>query len=462
MSWLSRYRVRRHVYNSLWPIPAAAIPVAMAVQPLIRLLDARTQWRLLGYSPEGARALVGGLAPTALTLIALFLSTLLLSVQIAASQYSPRLISGMLANRQVKGCLAVFVFSYVYCVGALGRIDSRVPQLPVVMAIVSSIASVGAGLYLIDHIAKELRPVRMLARTADVGRAAIAQCYPHLFGVRADTLERASRPAPPGQFETITHAGTPEVLQAIDVAGLFALAVEGRCVIEVVPHVGDFVTTGDPLFRVHPPLSTLDARRLRASVAFGKERTAEQDPVFPFRILVDVASKALSPAINDPTTAVLAIDQVHSLLREVGKRRLDAGAVRDLGGDLRLVYHAPDWDDFVLIAATEIRQYGGDSFQVARRLRAMLKDLVAVLPESRTPILQEQLRLLDSGVERSFEDPEDRTRACTSDSQGVGSSRGAAPEDTGYGGVGPTGAVSPLPQPVGAVPPDWRGWTKVQ
>jgi uncharacterized membrane protein len=139
---------------------------------------------------------------------------------------------------------------------------------------------------------------------------------------------------------------------------------------------------------------------------------------------VDVASKGLSPAINDPTTAVLALDQIHHLLRDVGQRRLDDGRVRDKGGRLRLVYRTPDWDDFVQLAVTEIRQFGGASIQIARRLRAMLENLIQTLPQERVPLLRQELDLLQRSAERFFQEPEDRALADVSDSQGVGGKPG--------------------------------------
>src|SRR4029453_930066 len=132
-------------------------------------------------------------------------------------------------------------------------------------------------------------------------------------------------------------------------------------VIELAPQVGDFVATGDPLFRVFQGGASLPSETLEESVAGGQERTLEQDPTFAFRILVDIASKGLSPAINDPTTAVLALDQIHHLLRSVGVRSLADGRVRDADGKLRLVYRTPDWIDFVKLAVTEIRHFGGTS-----------------------------------------------------------------------------------------------------
>jgi uncharacterized membrane protein len=299
----------------------------------------------------------------------------------------------------------------------------RVPQLCVVIAIYATLVSVIAGLFLIDYMAKELRPVQMLARTAAVGRKVIEQVYPEFVSAAAPPDAPTGRELIlPEPFETILHTGHSGVFLAMDVNGLLAQAVQSDGAIEVVPEVGDFVARGDPLFRVHPGRDAVNAMRLRESVAFGDERTAEQDPTFVFRILVDVAAKALSPAINDPTTAVLAIDQIHHLLRQVGMRRLDTGEVRDTGGNLRLVYRTPDWDDFVLLAVTEIRQYGAQSIQVMRRLHAMLENLRSVLPRQRGELLEEQSRLLHAAVQRSFNDPEDRARAETGDLQGVGGS----------------------------------------
>ena len=119
-----------------------------------------------------------------------------------------------------------------------------------------------------------------------------------------------------------------------------------------------------------------------------------------FRILVDIANKALSPAINDPTTAVLALDQIDNLLLDLGRRRLDEGLVRDRDGKLRLIYGTPDWPDFVMLGVSEIRQFGEGSIQVDRRLRAMLEHLIATFPESRRPPLQAELALLGHGVEQ--------------------------------------------------------------
>jgi uncharacterized membrane protein len=108
------------------------------------------------------------------------------------------------------------------------------------------------------------------------------------------------------------------------------------------------------------------------------------------------------------------------LLRHFGNRRLDNEKVRDATGRVRLIYRTPDWEDFVVLAVTEIRQFGGSSIQIARRLRAMLEDMIRSLPEERAEPLRQQLKLLKKSVERFFEEPEDRAIADVSNSQGVG------------------------------------------
>jgi uncharacterized membrane protein len=166
----------------------------------------------------------------------------------------------------------------------------------------------------------------------------------------------------------------------------------------------------------------VSADALRGCIAVGPERTLEQDPRFVFRILVDIASKSLSPAINDPTTAVQALDQIQHLLLYLGRRHLGDGRLRDRAGKLRLVYGTPDWDDFVMLAVSEVRQFGAGSLQVHRRLRAVLEHLLDALPEGRRPPLREELALLGKAGERMFQDEEDRCRARVADYQGVGAS----------------------------------------
>jgi uncharacterized membrane protein len=199
-----------------------------------------------------------------------------------------------------------------------------------------------------------------------------------------------------------------------------ALAQSADGIIEFVPRIGDFVAIGEPLFQLYGDATEIADRRLRAQVAFGPERTIEQDSTFAFRVIVDVAIKALSKAINDPTTAILAIDQLHRLLRLVGRRRLHDDALFDAEGKLRLIFRTPDWEGFVHLSFREIRFYGAENFQIARRLRAMIMNLTANLQETRLPALHRELRLLDQALEINFNLPEDLALARQPDLQGLG------------------------------------------
>ena len=221
----------------------------------------------------------------------------------------------------------------------------------------------------------------------------------------------------------LNHLGRSKVLLAVNLHALVAEARRAGVVIELVPQVGDFVATGEPLFAVYGT-GSIDEERLRTLAAFGTERTMEQDPMFSFRILVDIALKALSPAINDPTTAVLAIDQLHRLLRRVGLRNLRDEEFVDAEGQVRFVFRTPNWEDFVHLSCCEIRFCGAGNMQIARRLRAMIVNLKETLPPVRFAALDRELGLLDRMIEKLYVLPEDLALARLPDSQGLGGSAG--------------------------------------
>jgi uncharacterized membrane protein len=223
---------------------------------------------------------------------------------------------------------------------------------------------------------------------------------------------------------SVAHAGTSGAVLAVDIKGLVALAARTDGIIEFVPQVGDFVAVDEPLFRLYGRAGAVHDHLLRGSVAFGSERILDQDPTFAFRILVDIAIKALSPAINDPTTAVIAMDQLHRLLRFVGLRQLRSEEICDAAGKLRLVFRTPNWEDFVHLTCTEIRHCGASSVQIMRRMRSMLENLMQTLPENRHAELHRQLVLLDRTIEGHYAFPEDLALVRIPDSQGLGGTLG--------------------------------------
>ena len=419
LTWLQRHRLRRLLRASLWITPAACMAAALAVAPLIRRLDEATRWSLFGFGPAGARALTAAFVSTTFTCIVFVFTILLVAVQIASAQLTPRIIARAFANNATRAAVGLFAFTFVYGLAVLSRIDASVPQLGIALTIVLNMATIATFVYLVSYLGEHLRPVSVLTDVGNQGIRVVEQVYPS-----RPTEETAPAEVLAAPSQTVELSSKSGVVLALDIKGLTALAEREDCIIEVVPRVGDFVARGDPLFNIYGGSRRLDTP-VRESIALGSERTMEQDPAFAFRIIVDIALKALSPAINDPTTAVLAIDQIHHLLRKVGLRQLDSGVMRDRAGRVRLVHRTPDWEDFVELAITEIRQYGADSVQVSRRLLAMLENLLASLPPTRTGPLRTELTLLQESVALHFRSAEDRARASQPDSQGVGGTSGS-------------------------------------
>ncbi len=424
MRWVHRYRIRNYIKSSMWIVPLLCIFLALIFAPILRKVDARFKWTFFSFRPEGARAIALGLAASTFTCTVFVFSMLLVAVQIASAQLSPRIIATtVLKDRHAKLALGIFIFSYVYSLAVLGRIEESVPQLPMMVSIISSLLSIGVFLYLIDYVGKALRPISIAERVGAEGIKVIESVYPRLITEPMDTQSER------GDFQfaeptrIIHHIGEPGVILALDVDGLMKAAQRAESLIFLVPQIGDFIDREEPLFLVLHGGKTIDERIMHNSVALGPERTMEQDPAFAFRILVDIAAKALSPAINDPTTAVLAIDQIHRLLRQVGMRYLGDGMIRDNMGQLRLIIRTPNWEDYVSLAISEIRLYGAGSLQVMRRLRAMIENLLDFLPHKRIAPLNKELNLIHRLVEREFADPEDQAIADIADYQGLGGSR---------------------------------------
>jgi uncharacterized membrane protein len=201
---------------------------------------------------------------------------------------------------------------------------------------------------------------------------------------------------------------------------IVAFASASKGIVEVVPQVGDFVAIQEPLFNLYGGARSVEASALQDAIAFGSERTIEQDPTFAFRIVIDIALRALSAAINDPTTAVLAIDQLHRMLRSVGNRHLRTEEIRNASGRPCVIFRTPNWEDFVSLTFSEIRQCGAGNLQIVRRLRAMIENLMQTLPEHRHDALREQLMLLEREIALRFKYPEELTLARVPDTQGLG------------------------------------------
>jgi uncharacterized membrane protein len=377
-----------------------------------------------GAGSSAALAVLSAIASGMMPLTGLVFSLAFVMVQFSATAYSPRLVSWLAGSAIMNHSLGIFTATFIYALGALAWVDrggsATVPLLSVWLAIVLMMVSVVFFVMLVERLGM-LQIARVLAYTGDHGRAVIERNYAPLQGPESEEANGGEEL--PSVSQVLVHRGGPAVIQAFDVRRLVALAARRDAIVAMALAVGDTVVDGMPLLRVHGGTRPLPERALRRRVKLGAERTFEQDPKYAIRILVDVAIKALSPAINDPTTAVQSLDQVEDLLRHLGRRNLAAGRSRDAQGKIRLVFPVPSWEDFLVLAFDEIRFYGASSIQVMRRMRALLQDLTEHVPPGRRAALQNYLGRLDKGIRRNFEDSDDRNDALEEDRQGLGLAR---------------------------------------
>ncbi len=425
LAWGRVYRTTSYLKSALWTVPLVAIALVLLMTPPLRAFDAWLGWRLAGLGPPGATALYQTVITLTLSFLVFTFGSLLVAIQVAGGQLTPRIIATtLLRNNVVRYSVGLFVFSLVFSVSALNRQEASVNELVALVTGILGVACIADFLFLIDYAARLLRPVSVVARVGDEGVVMIKSVYPE--PASALTPEAAglhTQSTLPGRV--VNHRGSSEIVLAVDLATLMVLARRHDGMIEFLPLVGDFVAADEPLFLLHGGAMAVDDYAVRSAVAFGPERTLEQDPMFAFRIIVDIALKALSPAINDPTTGVLALDQVHRLLRLVGMRKLRGEVLLDDDGQPRVIFRTPNWEDYVQVACSEIRACGANNLQIVRRMRAMLENLRTTLPEHRRPALETELDLLDWAIQTHFERPEELALARIPDSQGLGGSTGA-------------------------------------
>lgn len=420
MEWRKLYSLRSYLRSTLWVVPVLAYAASFVLVRLIGHLDDSLQWQW-GWKLEPAtvEATLQGLVASTVSFIVFAFSSFLVAIQIASTQLTPRIIATtLLRDNTLRWIVALFVLTLSFGVATLARSQAQVQYLLLTCSVLLAATSTVAFIYLIDYAARLLRPVSIVWRLGEDGLKVIEQVYPFkIKGPRPPRkLERP--PDPPDRF--VFHEGRSAIILAVDLATLQREAERTDGVIEVVHQVGNFLSVGEPLFHLYGGAISVDDRLLRGAVAIGAERTLEQDATFSFRVIVDIAIKALSKAINDPTTAVLSIDQLHRLLRAVGRRHLHDDVINDAHGKPRVVFRTPNWQDFVELSCREIRLYGAENYQVARRLRAMLENLARTLPESRQHALLKELVLLDKTLDRLGMLDDDLALAKGSDLQGLG------------------------------------------
>jgi uncharacterized membrane protein len=409
-----------------WLVPSLYAAVAIFLGFALPRVEGRLLPALASpLSTAAATTIYSAIASGMIALTGIVFSLTFVMVQFSASAYSPRLALWMARDPLLAHALGMFIATFVYAIAALAWLDrglaARVPLISSWLVVGFLLASMGMFIALIERIGL-LQVNRMLTFTGNQGRRVIITTYASLEAAPSPASSEGLRALHPTQ--TLIHHGRPRAVQSFDIARLVELAAQQDGTIEVLASVGDTVVELTPILHVFGTGRRIPEKRLRDAVELGEQRTFHQDPKYAIRLLVDIAIKALSPAINDPTTATQALDQIGDLLVRLGLSRIEIGAFHDSGGTLRLLVPFPTWDDFLRLAFDEIRYCGANSVQVMRRMRALVSDLITVLPEERHPALMYWQQRLQGTVARSFQDADDKLEASTEDRQGLGTTRG--------------------------------------
>jgi uncharacterized membrane protein len=381
----------------------------------------------IGLSVASGVAALSAIASGMMALTGIVFSVAFVMLQFSAVTYSPRFASRFARDPVLFHALGMFFATFTYSLAVVAWADrdgsGRVPALSWFLAVALLFASMIAFVLLLRRLG-DLQIGGTLRFLGDQGRHVIAQTFAQPLPT---PLQRASAagPAPAlGVAQTIRHRGAPRYVERFDMAALVHLARQAEAQIEMECAVGDMLPDGAVMLRVLGDISPIAEQALRRAVRLGPDRTFEQDPKYPIRLLVDVAIKALSPAINDPTTAVQAIDQIEDLLRRLAQHDLDVGRIADAQGVLRLTFRTPSWDDYLSLSLDEIRMFGMSSIQVMRRLRSALMGLDEALQGNpRADPVRRYLRHIDSAIEASALDAQDRALARQEDPQGLGLTR---------------------------------------
>jgi uncharacterized membrane protein len=342
-----------------------------------------------------------------------------LAIQMATGTFSARYMRILYRDRLLNVTLAFLAGTMTFAFSLLRQVGSKqVPNIGVSAAGLCLVTSLVLFVVFFGRFIRRLRPVAVAALMGQLAKRMVATVTQPVEGLTAETAI-----APPGDPAATVGSRRDGAIQAINARRMVRWARRHDVFLVMRNGVGDSVAAGETVIAVYgkgdlPPRTQ---RQLQGLVAVGTERTVEQDPAFAIRIMVDVAIKALSAAINDPTTAVQSMDHLRNVLRLLGSVPLK-GAVTFVDQDRapRLTIPGRTWEDYLMLGVTEIREYGGSSIQITRRLRFMLEDLLtSVRPEHR-PAVNSELARLDATVTAGFAGSADKDRAQTADPQGIG------------------------------------------
>jgi uncharacterized membrane protein len=412
--------------SSLWFTPSILVACMVALLALLLRVDSRFDnlpeaLRFTGDA-EAARDVASTIAGATMGFIGIVFSITIIALQLASNQFSPRVLRGFLRNRLTKVTLGTFVSTLAYSLLLIRHLDASdvtVPDLALDVLFLLTAACIVLFVVFIDHVAHSIRAVNVIETIASETRHAIERDRAPL--TQPPLVDPSHDPFGDDGVD-VRHRGAGAVLVHVDRERLASIAADGGVVVELLARPGDFVRTQGVVARLHGLAAGGDAADVRVDDAldFDVERTMQDDLAFGLRQLVDVGLRALSPGINDPTTAVQALDRIHDLLAMLLERRDPDPWVRDADGKPRAWTRTITWSELVALGLDELRLAGTSAPQVQRRMRALLDDLLRDADPTRAHALQVRRDALDAALGDSFELELDVELASAADASGIG------------------------------------------
>jgi len=383
--------VRRRVLwddlaGALWVLPTLSVLVFLAAGALLSRVSISDDSPLAFQgSADDARNVLIVVSTTMITVTGLVFALTIVALQIASGQYSPRLLRNFMRDRGTQVVLSVFVGAFAYSTAGLWTVGVQrageqafVPRLAVSGSLALALASVGVLIYFIHHLARSIQIDAIMSQIQRETHEVIDDVYPHT----ASDLEPEERCPDPPAHAVVVSAATSGYLQAIQPAPLVEAATGHDLVVRLIRRVGDHVVAGTPiawawhrtLDQPSPTPALLEAA-VADAVHVGFERTMVQDVLFGLRRLVDIANRALSPAINDPYTAIQAVHHLSVLLCVLARRRLGDWLCHDPQETLRVAIPLPDFAEYLRRSTAQIRRFGAAEPAVTRSLIQLLRDV---------------------------------------------------------------------------------------
>jgi uncharacterized membrane protein len=422
MSLVGRRRVLwDYLRGALWVMPSVSIVaflVAGAALSRVSIGEDSPFWGLAFQgTAEDARQLLIVVSATMITVTGLVFALTIVALQIASGQYSPRLLRNFMRDRGTQVVLSVFVGSFAYSTAGLYTVGVHgtgagtfVPRLAVSGSLALGLASVGVLVYYIHHLAHSIQIDTIMSEIERETRGVIDDLYP----TQHRGLEPEERCPDPPDRAVVLLAERSGYIQALEPGALVEVAVRDDLVVRLAAMVGDHVVAGTPIAWAWDPSTDrpIDPaplhEPLRAALHLGFERTMLQDVPFGLRRLVDIGNKALSPAVNDPYTAIQAVHHLSVLLCLLARRRLGDLLRRDGRGTVRLAVPFPQFPDYLRLATAQIRRSGAGEPEVARSLVRLFRDVGGIAgTEERRQACARNLWLVLEDAKRETAQPAD-------------------------------------------------------